>query len=155
MLNYSCIPGINPTSHFISSVQFSHSVVPDSWTAARQSYLSITNSQSLLKLISIESVMASNHLIFCCLLLSCPPSFQALGSFPMSWLFVSAGQTVVITASVSVLPMNIQGWFPLRLTDLISLLSKGLSRVFSSTTVWKHQFFSAQPSLWSSSHNCI
>ena len=72
----------------------------------------------------------------------------------MSWLFISAGQTVVITASVSVLPMNIQGWFPVGLTGLISLLFKRLSRVFSRTTVRKHQFFSAQPSLWSSSHTC-
>ena len=85
----------------------------------------------------------------------CLQSFPVSGSFPMSWLFVSAGQTVVITASVSVLPMNIQGWFPLGLTGLISLLFKRLSRVFSRTTVRKHQFFSAQPSLWSSSHICV
>ena len=82
----------------------------------------------------------------------CFQSFPVSGSFPMSWLFVSAGQTVVITASVSVLPMNIQGWFPLGLTGLISLLFKRLSRIFSRTTVRKHPFFSAQPSLWSSSH---
>ena len=81
---------------------------------------------------------------------SCSQSFSASGSFPMSRLFESGGQS--IGASASVLPMNIYGWFPLGLTDLISLLSKGLSRVFSSTTVWKHQFFGAQPSLRSSSH---
>ena len=68
----------------------------------------------------------------------------------MSWPFALGGQS--IRASASVLPMNIQGWFPLGLTDLISLLSKGLLRVFSSTTVWKHQFFGAQSSLWSTSH---
>ena len=68
----------------------------------------------------------------------------------MSWLFASGGQS--IGASSSVLPMNIQGWFPLKLTDLISMQSKGLSRVFSNTTVGKHQFFSTQPSLWSNSH---
>ena len=78
----------------------------------------------------------------------CLQSFPASGSFLMSQLFASGGQT--IGTSASVLPMNIQGWFPLGLTDLISLLSKGLSRVFSNTTVQKHQFFSAQPSSWSS-----
>ena len=75
---------------------------------------------------------------------SCSQSFPTLESFPMSQLSASGGQ--IIGASASVLPINIQGWFPLGLTGLISLLSKGLSRVFSSTTVWKHQFFSAHPS---------
>ena len=70
----------------------------------------------------------------------------------MSQFFALGGQSIGVSASVSVLPMNIQGWFPLGLTGLISLLSKGFSRVFSSTTVWKHQFFCAQPFLWSSSH---
>ena len=83
---------------------------------------------------------------------SCPQSFPASGSFPMSWLFTSGCQS--IRASVSALPMNIQDWFPLGLTCLISLLSKGLSRVFSSTTVQKHQFFSTQPSSWYNSHIC-
>ena len=81
---------------------------------------------------------------------SCPQSFPASGSFPMSWLFALGGQN--IGASVSVLPMNIQVWFPLELTGLISLLSKGLSRIFSSTIIPKHQFFSAQLSLWSNSY---
>ena len=70
-------------------------------------------------------------------------SFPASGSFPMRWLFTSGGQSIGISASASVLSMNIQGWFPLGLTGLISLLSKGLSRVFSSTAVQKHQFFGA------------
>ena len=83
---------------------------------------------------------------------SCPQSFPTLGSFPMSWLFVSGGQS--IGASASALPMNIQGWFPLELTGLISLQFKELSRVFSSNTVWKHQFFGTQPFLWSNSHIC-
>ena len=74
-------------------------------------------------------------------------SFPASGSFLMSRLFTSGGQSIGSSASASVLPMNIQGWFPLGLTGLTSLLSKGLSRVFSSITVWKHQFFSTQPSL--------
>ena len=110
---------------------------------------SITISQSLLKLISIQSVMPSNHLVICSLSSSCPQSFPRSGSFPMSWLFSPGGQS--IGASASVLPMNIQGWFPLGLTGLISLQSLGL-RVFFNTTVQKHQFFGAQLSLWSNSH---
>ena len=73
-------------------------------------------------------------------------------SSPVSWLFTSGGQTIRDSASASVPPKNIQGQFLLGMTGLISLLSKGLSRVFSSTTVWTHQFFDAQPSLWSNSH---
>ena len=76
---------------------------------------------------------------------SCLQSFPASGSFLMSWLFASGGQSIGTSASASVLPMNVQGWFPLGLTGLISLLSKGLSRLFSSTTVWKHQIFDTQP----------
>ena len=83
---------------------------------------------------------------------SCLQSFPASGSFPMSRLFTSGGQSIGFSASASVLPMNIQDCFPLGLTGLIFLLSKGLSRVFSNTTVQKHQFLSAQPSLWSNSH---
>ena len=78
-------------------------------------------------------------------LFSCLQSFPASGSFPINRLFTSGGQS--IRASASVLPMSIQCWFSLRLTSLISLLSKGLSKVFSSTTVWKHHFFGALPSL--------
>ena len=83
---------------------------------------------------------------------SCLLSFPVSGSFPMNWLFTSGGQSIGISVSVSVLPMNIQGWYFLGLTGLISLQSTGPSRVFSNTTVWKHQFFGAQPSLWSNSH---
>ena len=78
---------------------------------------------------------------------SCLQSFPASGSFQMSQLFTSGGQTTGVSASTSVLPMNIQDWSPLGWTDWISLQSKGLSRVFSNTTVQKHQFFSAQLSL--------
>ena len=77
---------------------------------------------------------------------SCPQSFPALGSFPMSQLFASGGQSIRVSASTSVLPMNTQDWSPLGWTGWISLQSKGLSRVFSNTTVQKHQFFSTQPS---------
>ena len=82
---------------------------------------------------------------------SCPQSLPASESFPMSQLFVSGGQSIGVSASTSVLPMNIQDRFPLGMIGLISLQSKGLSRVFN-TTVQKHQFFGAQPSLWSNSH---
>ena len=85
---------------------------------------------------------------------SCPQSFPASGSFPVSQLFVLGSQSIIASASISVLPMNIQVWFPLGLTGLISLQSKELSRVFSSTTVRRHQFLSVQPFLLSRSHIC-
>ena len=85
---------------------------------------------------------------------SCPKSFPASESFPVSRLITSGGQSIVASTSTSVLPMNIQDWFPLGLTGWISLLFKGLSRVFSSTRMPKYQFFGAQPSLWSNSHIC-
>ena len=102
------------------------------WTAAHQASLSITNSQSLLSLVSIESVMPSNHFILCR-----PLFLPASGSFPINQFFVSGGQNIGVSASASVLPMNIQDLFPLGLTGWISLQSKGLSRVFN-TTVQKH-----------------
>ena len=83
---------------------------------------------------------------------SCPQSFRASESFPMSQLFTSGGQSIGVSASTSVLPMNNQDWSPLGWTGWISLQSKGLSGVFSNTTVQKHQFFGAQPSLQSNSH---
>ena len=83
---------------------------------------------------------------------SCLQSFPASGSFPMSRLFASGGQNIGASASASVLSLNIQDWFPLGLTGLISLLFKGLSRVFPNTTVRKHQFFGTQPSLWSNAY---
>ena len=83
---------------------------------------------------------------------SCPQSFPVSGTFPMSQLFPSGGQSIGVSASASVLPMSIQDCFPLGWTGWISLQPKGLSRVFSNTTVQKHQFFGTQPSLWSNSH---
>ena len=121
-------------------------------TAAWQASLSFTISQILLKLMSVELMMAWCHPTISSSVLpssSCLKSFPVAGSFPVSRLFASGGQSTGASASVSVLPMNIQGWFPLWLTDLISLQSKGLSSVFSSITIWKHQFFGTQPSLWS------
>ena len=128
----------------ISSVQsLSHVwlfVTP--WTAACQASLSITNSQCLLRL--IESVMPFNHLILCHPLLPHLQFFPASGSFQMSQFFPSGGQNIRVSDSTSVLPMNIQDWFPLEWTGWISLQSKGLSRLFFNTTVQKHQFFSTQ-----------
>ena len=83
---------------------------------------------------------------------SCRQSFPAVGSFPMSQLFTTGGPSIGVSASPSVLPINIQDWFPLGLTGWISLQSKGLSRVFSNTTVQKQQFLGTQLSLWSNSH---
>ena len=100
----------------------------------------------------IKSVMPSNHLILCHS--SCLQYFLSSESFLKSRLLASSGQNIGTSVSASVLPMNIQDWFPLGLTGLSSLQSKGLSRVFSSTRVRKHQFFCAQPSLWSNSHIC-
>ena len=83
---------------------------------------------------------------------SCPQSFPAWPFYPMSWLFTLGGWSIGASASASVPPMNIQGWISLELIGLISFLSNGLSRIFSSTTLWKDQFFVTQPSLWSNSH---
>ena len=124
----------------------------DSVTAARQASLSFIISQSLLKLMSIESVMPSSHLSLCCPLLSYLQSFPASRCFLISCLFASGGLSIGVSASASVLPMTIQDWSPSEWTAWISLQSKGLSRVFSNTTVQKHQFFGIQPSLWSNSH---
>ena len=109
-------------------------------TAAHQASLSITNSRSPPKLMSTVSVMPSDHLSLCCPLLLPLSIFPASGSFQMSQFFAWGGQSIGVSASTSVLPMHIQDWSPLGLTGLISLQSKGLSRVFSKTTIQKHQF---------------
>ena len=140
-----------------SSVQFSRSIVSDSatpWTAACQASLSITNSRSLHKLMCIKSMTQSNHLILCHPLLILPSIFRIIRVFSMSQFFISGGQSAGVSASTSVFPINILDLFLLGLTGWISLQSKGLSRVFSNTTVQKHQFFGTQFSLWSNSHNC-
>ena len=124
------------------------------WTAARQAPLSFTVSRSLRKLMSIEPVMLSNHLILCCPFSSCSQSFPASGSLPMSQLFSWGGQSIAVSALASVLPMNTQDQSPLEWTGWISLQSKGLSKIFSNTAVRKHQFFSVKPSLWANSHIC-
>ena len=128
------------------------------WIPALQASLSITNSQSSPRLTSIESAMPSNHLILCCPLLLLPSVFPGIMVFsnesvlhvrcPEYWSF---SFSISPSSEYSVLNSN-QTWNPSDLTGLISLLSKGLSRVFSNITVQKHQFFSTQPFLWSSSH---
>ena len=127
----------------------SDSLQPHGLTEEQQAPLSFAISQSLLKFMYTESVMLSNHLIP---FSSGTQSFPASGSFLESHCFASGGQSIGALALASILPMNIQGWFPSGLTDLISFVSKGLSRVFSNTTVQKHQFFSAKSSLWSNSY---
>ena len=150
---YHRLPYFNKRHHhapsWFSSVQSLSRVrlFATPWNAACQAFLSITNSRSPPKPMSIESAMPSNHLIVCHPLLLLPQSFPASGSFPMSQLFASGGQSIGVLASTSILPMNTQEWSPLGWTGWISLQSKELSRVFSNTTVQKHQFFGAQLSL--------
>ena len=122
------------------------------WIAAHQASLSITISRSSLKLMCIKSVMPSSHLILCRPLLLLPPTLPASESFPMSQLFARGGQSFGVSALASFLPKNTQGWFPLEWIGWISLQSKGLSRVFSNTTVQKHQVFGAQLSSQSNSY---
>ena len=113
-------------------------------TVAHQASLSITNSQSLLQFMSIMSVMPSNHLILCHPLLLLPSIFPSITVFSSESVLHIRLEKTGVSASASVLPMNIQDWSPLGWTGWISLQSKGLSRVFSNTTVQKHQFFGAQ-----------
>ena len=125
------------THDWLSSVQSLSCVrfFATPWTAARQASLSIINSRSLLKFVSIKLVMPSNHFILCHFLILLPSIFPSIRVFSMNHFFASGGQSIGASTSASVLPMNIQDWFPLGLTGLISLQSKGLSRVFSNTTV--------------------
>ena len=133
---------------YCCSVTQSCPTLCDSMDCSRPGSPVLHISWSLFKLKSIELMMPSNHLYHPLLL----QSFPASGSFPMSQLCVSGAQSIGASTSALVLPMNIQDWLSLRLTGLNSLLSKGLSRVFSSTTIQMHQFFSAQPSLEPNSH---
>ena len=140
---------------YVSSVQFSHSVVSDSlWPHEPQHVRPpcpsptpevYSNTRPLSRW--CHPAISSSVNPFSCL-----QSFPASGSFKMSQFFALNGRSIGVSASASVLPMNIQDWFPLGWTGLISLQSKGLARVFSNTTVQKHQFFGAQLCLWSSSH---
>ena len=127
----SSVQSLSHVRHFVTT-----------WTAARQASLSITNSRSPLSR-WCHPAISSSIVPFS----FCPQSFQAWGSFQMSQLFASGGQSTEISASTSVLPMNTQDWSPLGWIGWISLQAKGLSRVFSNTTVQMHHFFSAQSSL--------
>ena len=122
------------------------------WIAALQASLSITKSRSSLRLASIKSVIPSSHLILGRPLLLLPQSLPASKYFPMSQLFTWGGQSTGVSALASFRPKKSQGWSPPEWTGWISLQSKGLSRVFSNTTVQKHQFSRAQPSSQSNSH---
>ena len=122
------------------------------WTAAHQASLSTTNSRILFQLMSIKSVMPSNHLILCRPLLLLPSIFPSIRVFSNESFLHIRWQNTGASALASVLPVNIRDWFPLEFTGLISLYSKGLSRVFSNTTVQKHQYFGAQSSLCPNSH---
>ena len=146
------IHAISSTIQF-SSIAQSCLTLCDPMNRSTPGFLSFIISQSLLKLMFIELVILSNHLILC------RPLLLPLSIFPSIRIFSNevssshqVAQVLGVSASASVLPMNIQDWFPLRWTGWISLQSDGLSRVFSNTTVQKHQFFSAQPSLRSNSH---
>ena len=146
---------INISTYVSSSVQFSRSVMSDSaipWIAARQASLSITNSRRSLRLTSIESVMPSIISSSVVPFSSCPQSLPASETFPKSQLFAWSGQSTGVSALPSFLPKKSQGWCPTEWTGWISLQSKGLSRVFSNTTLQKHQFFGAQLSSQSNSH---
>ena len=121
------------------------------WIAAHQASLSITNSRSSLRLTSIESVMPSSHSSSVVPFSSCPQSLPASESFPMSQLFAWGGQSTGVSALASFLPKNTQDQSPLEWTGWNSLQTKGLSRVFSNTTVQRHQFFGAQLSSQSNS----
>ena len=135
-----------------SSVAQSCLTLCDPVNHSMRGFPAITSSRSLLKLMSIESVMPLSHLILCHHLLFQTQTLPASGSFPMSQLCPWGGQSIGVSASASVLPMNTQDWSPLEWTGGISVQSKGLSRVFSNIIVQKHQFFSAQLSSQSNSH---
>ena len=143
-----CLKNITTVCCYCSVAPLCLTVTP--WTAALQASLSFTISLSLLKLLSVKSMVSSNHLILCCPLLL-PSVFPSIRVFSNVQLFASCGQSIGASASASVLPMNIQGWFPIGLTGW-SPCCPGNSQESSSTTVWRHQLFGTQLSLWSNSH---
>ena len=144
------------TLHRLSLVsQFSCSVMSSSFRLMDKSTPGLPVHHQLLELTQthvhwVSDTIQPSHPLLSLLL---PSIFPSIRAFPMSQFFTSGGQSIGVSASISVLPMNIQDWFPLEWTGWISLQSKGLSRVFSNPTVQKHQFFSSQLSLWSNSHS--
>ena len=147
---YSCSQGTSLASSVQSLSHVQLFVTP--WTAAHQASLSIIKSWSLLKLMLIKSVVPSNYLILCHPLLLLPSIYPSIRVFSNESILLIRWPKYWSLASAAVFPMNIQDWFPLGWASWISLKSKGLSRVFSNTTVQKHQFFGAQPSSQSNSH---
>ena len=149
-------PFISEIDHLYPWVQFSHSVMSDSLQphGRQHARLPCPSPTPGACSNSCSSSQWSNPTISSSVIpfSSCLQSFPASGSFPMSQFFASGGQNIGVSASASVFPMNIQAWSPLGWTGWISLQSKGLSRVFSNTTVQKHQFFGTQFSLWPNSH---
>ena len=143
-----CLPVVFSSVQLLSRVRLF--VTP--WIAARQASLSITSSWSPPKLMSIESVMPSSHLILCHPLLLLPSIFHSIRVFSKESVICIWRPKIGSSASASVLPINTQDWSLLGWTGWISLQSKGLSRVFSNTTVQKHQFFGTQLSSQSNSH---
>ena len=143
----------NPMDIF-NSVQFRHSVVSDSLQPHEPQHARLSCPSPTPRACSNSCPLSCwcHPTISSSVVPFCPQSFPASGSFQMSHFFTSGGQSTGVPASASVLPMNIQDWFPLEWTGWISLHSKGFSRVFSNTTVQKHQFFGAQPSSQSNSH---
>ena len=135
-----------PQFSSVQSLSFQLFATP--WTSACQASLFITNFQGLPKLMFIESVMTSNHVILCWPLLLPPSIFPSIRLFSNEKFFISGGQSFGVSASASVLPMNIQDLLSLGWICWISLQSKGLSSIFSNTTVQKQQFFGAQISLY-------
>ena len=146
---------LNKYAAWLKSVQFSLSVMSDSLRPYEPQHARPPCPTAGVYS-NIELVMPSNHLILCHPLLLLPSIFpwcpKASGSFQMSQLFALRGHSIGVSASTSILPMNTQDWFPSEWTGWISLQSKGLSRVFSNTTVQKHQFFSTQLSSQANSH---
>ena len=142
-----------PPCYFSSVQSLSHVwLFASPWIAASQASLSITNSWSSLKLMSIESVMPSSHLVLCRPLLLLPPIPPSIRVFSNESTLRMRWQSTGVSALASVLPKNTQDWSPLGWTGWISFQSKGLSRVFSNTTVQKHQFFGTQLSSQSKFH---
>ena len=144
------------THIYIYSVQFSRSVMSDSLLPHEPQHARLPCPSPILRVHQNPSPLSQwCHLAISSSVVpfsSCPQSFPASGSFPMSQLFTSGGQSIGVSASTSFLPKNTQGWSPSGWTGWISLQSKGLSRVFSNTTVQKHQFFGTQLSVYSNSH---
>ena len=156
MFHYECVLVIKSFYYIFVVVHCSVAhcvrIFATPWTAARQASLSFTSSQSLPKPMSIKLVMPSNHLSLCFPLLLLPSIFPSIRVFSNESALHIRWPKYWVSASTSVLPMNTQDWSPLGWTGWISLQSKGLSTVFSNTTVQKHQFSCTQLSLWSYSH---